>query len=149
MDNDWRECMNVDQHLCVMKIKANMSHFFSNFMLSFNVIATVLYFLGEYVVRFIFLTKDYNDTLRRFPIKGEFPQATEQSPWFEFLFVILLLHVMLHAIPVGIVNGLIFTLVILIFYVYIYFPLDLCNLRMICRGKIITVNIVIIKFYFK
>lgn len=122
MDNDWRECMNVNQHLCVMQIKANISHFCSNALLSFNAITTVLYFLGEYVIRFIFLTKDYNDTLRQFPIRTEFPHETQQSPLFEFLFVILFLHVLLHAITMSIINGLISTLVILIFlHLYLFF----------------------------
>lgn len=80
----------------------------------------MLYFLGDYVTHFIFLTEDYNDTLRRFPIKTEFPPETQQSPLFEFLFVILLLHVMLHASAVGIVNGLIFTLVIYIYILQLY-----------------------------
>ncbi|XP_077261499.1 odorant receptor 82a-like isoform X1 [Temnothorax americanus] len=111
MDNDWRECINIDQHLHIMTIKANISYIFCNAMLSFTAVATVIYFLGEYVTRFIFLTEDYNDTLRRFPVRTEFPHETLQSPMFEFLFVILLLHAMLHGGAAGTVDGLIFTLV--------------------------------------
>lgn len=128
MDNDWRECINIDQHLCAMRIKANISHFCSNAILSFNAIATALYFLGDYVISFTFLT-DYNETLRHLPMKAQFPYETQQSPLFEFLFVILFLHVMLHACTIAILNGLILTLVILLYFtvslfsiiVYFYF----------------------------
>lgn len=113
MNNDWRKSINIDQHLCAMKIKANISHFCSNAILSFNAIATILYFLGDYVIRFIFLTEDYNDTLRHLPVRTQFPYETQQSPLFEFLFVILFLHVMLHACTIAILSGLILTLVIL------------------------------------
>ncbi|XP_071644084.1 odorant receptor 22c-like [Temnothorax longispinosus] len=111
MDNDWRECINIDQHLHIMTIKANISYLFCNAILSFIAVATVTYFLGDYVTRFIFLTEDYNDTLRWFPIRTEFPHETLQSPMFEFLFVIMLLHAMLHGGAAGTVDGLIFTLV--------------------------------------
>ncbi|XP_011862382.1 PREDICTED: odorant receptor 13a-like [Vollenhovia emeryi] len=111
MGNDWRECMNFDQHLCVMQIKANIAHFCSNAMLSINATVTVFYFLGEYMIDLIFLTEDSNDTMRHFPIKTEFSDVTQQSPFFELLFVILLIQTMLHAIAVGTINGLIFTLV--------------------------------------
>ncbi|XP_077261534.1 odorant receptor 13a-like isoform X3 [Temnothorax americanus] len=50
MDNDWRECINVDQHLHIMTIKANISHFFSSSLLSFNAIASAFYLLGDYVL---------------------------------------------------------------------------------------------------
>ncbi|XP_011862383.1 PREDICTED: odorant receptor 13a-like [Vollenhovia emeryi] len=112
MENDWRECMNVDQHSCVMQVKANIAHFCSNAMLSVNATVSVLYFLGEYIIDFIFLAEESNDTLRQFPVKTEFPYVTQQSPFFELLFAILLIHIMLHASAVGTVNGLIFTLVL-------------------------------------
>jgi len=55
MDKDWRECININQHLYVMTIKANKSHFYSNIMFSINTIATVLYFLSYgYTVRFVY-----------------------------------------------------------------------------------------------
>ncbi|TGZ49750.1 Odorant receptor 2a [Temnothorax longispinosus] len=121
MDNDWRECINIDQHLHIMTIKANISYIFCNAMLSLTAVVTVIYFLGEYITRFIFLTEDYNDTLRRFPVRTEFPHETLQSPMFEFLFVILLLHAMLHGGAVGTVDGLIFTLKNIIFKLIFYF----------------------------
>ncbi|XP_071644198.1 odorant receptor 13a-like isoform X3 [Temnothorax longispinosus] len=49
IENDWRECISVDQHLHIMTIKANISHTFSNGLLSFNVITGIFYFLGDYV----------------------------------------------------------------------------------------------------
>ncbi|XP_071569004.1 odorant receptor 22c-like [Temnothorax nylanderi] len=112
IDNDWRECININQHLHVMTIKANMSHSITNAIFSFNAIAAVLYFLGDYVVRSVFLTADYNDTLRQLPIKIQLPFDSQQSPMFEFLVVTLFLHIMLHTFTVSIFNGLIFTLVL-------------------------------------
>ncbi|XP_039310429.1 odorant receptor 13a isoform X4 [Solenopsis invicta] len=112
MDNDWRECINVDRQLYVMQMKANISHICCNAILSFNAIATLLYFVGDYIVHIMFLSKDYNDTLRRLPLKAQLPYETQQSPLFEIVFAMLLLHVFLHASAVGIINGLIFTLVL-------------------------------------
>ncbi|TGZ49751.1 hypothetical protein DBV15_01343 [Temnothorax longispinosus] len=111
MENDWRECINVDQHLHIMTIKANISHFFSSSLLSFNAIASAFYLLGDYVIRFIFLTKDYNATLRQLPMKIQFPFETQQSPMFECFVVSLFLHAMLQVWSMAILNGLIFALV--------------------------------------
>lgn len=131
MDNDWRECINIEQHLYMMTIKANISHFCSNALLSFNAVVAVLYLLGDYVIRFAFLTADYNDTLRQLPIRIQFPFETQQSPTFEFLVVTLFLHVTLHACTIAILNGLILTLVIHIYtYLYLfinYFITNRCN----------------------
>ncbi|XP_071569016.1 odorant receptor 13a-like [Temnothorax nylanderi] len=112
MENDWRECINVDQHLHIMTIKANISHFFSSSLLSFNAIASAFYLLGDYVIRFIFLTKDYNATLRQLPMKIQFPFETQQSPMFECFVVSLFLHAMLQVWSMAILNGLIFALVL-------------------------------------
>ncbi|XP_036141352.1 odorant receptor 13a [Monomorium pharaonis] len=113
MDNDWRECINFDQHLYIMTINANISHFFSNAVLSVVTIIGILYLLGEYVIRnFVLLIEDHNDTLRQFPIKIYFPFETQQWPVFEFLFVTIFLHVILHVCVVFLINGLIFTLVL-------------------------------------
>ncbi|XP_011155659.3 odorant receptor 13a [Solenopsis invicta] len=112
MDNDWRECINVDQHLYMMTIKANISHFFSNVLLSFNVIVATLYLLGDYVIRFIFLTANDNDTVRQLPVKIQFPFDMQQSPIFELTFVTVFIHTMLQLWTIAIINGLIFTLVI-------------------------------------
>lgn len=111
MDNDWRECINIDQHLNMMIIKSGVSHFYSNAMLSFNAIAAVLYVLGDYAICFVYSTKDYNDTLRQLPVKMLLPFETEQSPIFELLVVTLFLHVILISFTVAVLNGLIFTLV--------------------------------------
>jgi len=112
MDKDWRECVNIDHHLYVMTIKANTSHFCSNIMFSINTIASVSYLLSGYVIRFVYLSGDYNnDTLRQLPIKVQFPFETQQSPIFELLAVILFLHVMLNSCTLSILNALISTLV--------------------------------------
>ncbi|XP_077261513.1 odorant receptor 13a-like isoform X2 [Temnothorax americanus] len=50
MDNDWRECVDVDQHLHIMTIKANVSYIFSNGLLSLCTIATALFLFGDYVL---------------------------------------------------------------------------------------------------
>lgn len=94
-----------------MTIKAGISHFFSNAMLSFNTFAAVFYLLGDYAIRFIYLTEDYNNSLRQFPVKAQFPFETEQSPIFELLVLALFLHVMSDSFTIAIVNGLIFSLV--------------------------------------
>lgn len=123
MDNDWHECVNVEQHFYVMTIKASVSHFCSIAMLSFNAIAGVLYVLSDYAIHFVHLD-DYNETLRQLPIKIQLPFEYEQSPIFELLIVILFLHTMLHVCAVAILNGLIFTLVIFprpIFQIFISF----------------------------
>ncbi|XP_025073087.1 odorant receptor 22c-like [Pogonomyrmex barbatus] len=112
MDDDWHECINNDQHLYIMTVKANISHFCFNALLSFNAIATILYFLGDYIVRFMFLNEEYNDTLRQLPVKIQLPFDIQQSPIFEFLALTTISHVMLHASIVAILNGLIFTLVL-------------------------------------
>ncbi|KAG5326914.1 OR67C protein, partial [Acromyrmex heyeri] len=112
MDNDWRECINIDEHLNMMTIKATVSHFYSNAMLSFNGVAAVLYVLGDYAIRFVYTSKDHNDTLRQLPIKVLLPFETEQSPIFELLVAIMFLHIILVSLLVAVLNGLIFTLVL-------------------------------------
>lgn len=115
MDNDWSECINIDENLNMMMIKASVSHFYSNAMLSFNGVAAVLYVLGDYAIRFVYSAKNYNDTLRQLPIKVLLPFETEQSPIFELLVAILFLHIILVSFVVAVLNGLIFTLVSLVF----------------------------------
>lgn len=118
MDNDWRECIDVKQHLYVMTFKANISHLFSNTMLSFNTGVAVLYLLGEYAIRAAHIIGDKNNTFRQLPIKVQLPFETEQSPIFELSFAILFLHVMANTITVSLINGLIFSLVSIIFYIF-------------------------------
>jgi len=117
MNNDWQECIGVHHHLHVMTIKANISHFCSNAMISFNIIATILYLLGEYVIRAANFTGDYNHTSRQLPIKIQLPFETEQSPIFELFAVILSLHTMLNVYTISVINALIFTLVRVTFYI--------------------------------
>ncbi|XP_072750309.1 odorant receptor 4-like [Anoplolepis gracilipes] len=111
MDNDWLECNDVDQYLNIMTIKASISHFWSNAMLNFNTFAGMFYLLGDYAIRFAYLTKGYNNSWRQFPIKVQFPFEAEQSPIFELLGLALFLHVMLGSCAIAIINGLIFSLV--------------------------------------
>lgn len=111
MDNDWRECVDINQHLYVMTIKADISHFCSNVMFSINTIAGVFYLLSGYAIRFVFLSGDYNDTFRQLPIKVQFPFETQQSPIFELLAISLFLHVMLNSCTLSILNALISALV--------------------------------------
>lgn len=111
MDNDWRECINNNQHLNIMTIKANISHFISNTLFTFNAILAVLYFLGDYIMHFVFLNADHNDTLRELPIKIKLPFDIQQPLLFAFLVVTVFLHAMLHVSTLSILNGLILTLV--------------------------------------
>lgn len=61
---------------------------------------------------------DYNDTSRQLPMKVQLPFDTEQSPIFEVLVVTLFLHVMANSFTIALLNGLIFSLVSLRFYIY-------------------------------
>jgi len=116
MDNEWRDC--IDQHLYVMTIKANISHFCSNLMFSINSIAAIFYILGGYVIHFVYMSGDNNNTFRELPIKVQFSFDIQQSPIFELLVVTLLLHVMLNSCTLSILNALISTLVSFVIYYY-------------------------------
>lgn len=111
MDTDWRECVNVDQHLRVMTTKANISHVFTNAMLSFYLFLGALYLVGDYVIGIVHLAEGGNDSSRPFPMKLLFPYEAEQSPIYELLVVALFLHAMLNMYTVSTLNALIFTLV--------------------------------------
>jgi len=113
MDNDWRECIDVDQHLYIMTVKANISHFCSNIMLSFCVFSGIVYILGNYGIT-LFVGDD-NDTLREFPIKIQFPFEADKSPIFELLVLVLSLQLILNGLIIAILNGFIFSLVNLYF----------------------------------
>ncbi|KAF3054428.1 Odorant receptor 254 [Nylanderia fulva] len=112
MANDWRNCVNNEQHFYVMTIKANLSHFFYKTLLSFNTIVGILYYLGDYAIHFDHLVHHYNDSLLQLPIKIQFPFKYDQSPIFELLIVIVFLCVMFHMHAVTVLNGLFFTLVL-------------------------------------
>jgi len=130
MDNDWRECINIDQHLHIMTIKANISHLISNILLSFNA-SVVMFYCLDVVICSVFSTADYNDTLRQFPVKIQFPFETQQSPMFEFIVITLFLHGTVHDCSIAILNGLILTLVtyLCIYYIlYMYKFLNYINL---------------------
>nr|XP_012219939.1 PREDICTED: odorant receptor 22c-like [Linepithema humile] len=112
MNNDWQECVGIEHHLYLMTIKASISHFCSNAMLSFYIIAGILYLLGEYAIHAVHLAGDYNDTSRQLPVKIQLPFETEQSPIFEVLALMLSLHVISNVCTVSVINALIFTLVL-------------------------------------
>ncbi|XP_011862386.1 PREDICTED: odorant receptor 13a-like [Vollenhovia emeryi] len=111
MDNDWRECINTE-HLSVMTIKANISHFICNALFGINTFIGALYLLGDYVIHFVLLTEDYNVTLRQLPIKLQLPFETQRSPIFELLIIAIFVQVMLHVCTFCTLNGLILTLVL-------------------------------------
>ncbi|XP_032669851.1 odorant receptor 13a-like [Odontomachus brunneus] len=112
MDTDWRECVNVDQHLYLMTAKASVAHFLSNALFSFNAFAGALYYLGNNAIAIIQQSEGDNDTTRPFPMKILFPFETDQSPIYELLVVGLFVHAMFHVLTVTVVNSLIFTLVL-------------------------------------
>ncbi|XP_011155671.3 odorant receptor 13a isoform X1 [Solenopsis invicta] len=111
MDNDWRRSFSFEKHLYTMTVKASISHFISNALLSINAIVAVPYLLGDYAIRYV-LTENHTDTLRQLPIKIQFPFDAQQSPIFEILVVTLFLHVLIHACTIAVLNGLILTLVL-------------------------------------
>ncbi|XP_018047574.1 PREDICTED: odorant receptor 4-like [Atta colombica] len=112
MDNDWRKCVDTDQHLYVMTIKANISHFYSNVMISINILAAVSYFFGGYAIRFVHQSGDYNNTLGQFPIKVQFPLKAQQWPIFELLAVTQFLLILFNSYMLSVINALISTLVL-------------------------------------
>ncbi|XP_018401478.1 PREDICTED: uncharacterized protein LOC108778724 [Cyphomyrmex costatus] len=111
MDNDWRKCVEIDQHLNVMTIKANISHFYSSVMVSINILAAISYSLGGYAISFVYLPGDHNNTLRQFPIKVQFPLTTQQSPIFELLAVTQFLLILFNSYMLSIITALISTLI--------------------------------------
>ncbi|XP_032669927.1 odorant receptor 22c-like [Odontomachus brunneus] len=111
MDTDWRECVNIDQHLHLMRTKASNSQFCTIFLLSFNLLAAAIYFGGDNIIAIIHLLKGDNYTSRPFPIKVLLPSEAEQSPFYELLVVLLFMHAMLTVYTVAIINALISALV--------------------------------------
>ncbi|KAF3054431.1 Odorant receptor 263 [Nylanderia fulva] len=77
MNNDWRD--------------SNMSHFCYNAMLGFNILAGVLYYMGDIAIQTNSVTDDYNKTLL-IPIRVQLPLKFEQSPLFELIIVYVFLH---------------------------------------------------------
>ncbi|XP_032669853.1 odorant receptor 13a-like [Odontomachus brunneus] len=112
MDTDWRECVNVDQHLHLMTAKASVAHFFSNALFSFNIFAAAIYYIGNNAIAIVQQSEGDNDTTRPFPMKILFPFDTDQSPIYELLFAALFVHAMFNMLTVTVVNSLIFTLVL-------------------------------------
>ncbi|XP_067206896.1 odorant receptor 4-like [Linepithema humile] len=112
IDNDWRECINVEQHLYMMTNKANISHFYSNCMLGITIFAGILYGLGDYAIHVIHFIKNHNESGRQLPLKVQLPFKTDQSPIFEFLFIILFLLMITTALTMAIINATIFSLVL-------------------------------------
>nr|XP_012219953.1 PREDICTED: odorant receptor 4-like [Linepithema humile] len=112
IDNDWRECINVEQHLYMMTNKANISHFYSNCMLGITIFAGILYGLGDYVIHVIHFIKDHNESGRQLPLKVQLPFKTDQSPIFEFLFIILFLLMITTSLTMAIINATILSLVL-------------------------------------
>lgn len=125
MDNDWRECVNVDHHLYIMTIKANISHFCSNAMLSFCVFSALLYLLGNYGI-FLFGGID-NDTVWELPVKIQFPFGANKSPIFELLAATLSLQLIVNGLIIAILNGFIFSLVSL--YINFHIRTLFCKLQ--------------------
>lgn len=108
IDNDWRECIKIEQHLYVMTNKANISRFYSNCMMGVNVFTVTLYYLGDFALH---LVKDYNETLRKLPLQLQLPFKTNQSPIFESFFVIIFLLVITNAFTIAVLNGMILSVV--------------------------------------
>ncbi|XP_032669834.1 odorant receptor 22c-like [Odontomachus brunneus] len=112
MDIDWRECVNIDQHLHLMRTKASNSQFCLIAFLSFVLPSAVIYFGGDNAIAIIHLVNGDNYTSRPFPMKVLFPFEAEQSPFYELLVALLFLHGILTVYTVAIINGLIFSLVL-------------------------------------
>lgn len=111
VETDWRECVQVDEHLHIMTTKANVSSFCSYVLFMWNSIAGLLYFGGENTVSIVHMLKGYNVTSKPFPLRVVFPSAAEQSPIYELLVFIMFLHGMSTIFIVNILSGLVLTLV--------------------------------------
>ncbi|XP_011065200.1 PREDICTED: putative odorant receptor 92a [Acromyrmex echinatior] len=72
----------------------------------------VSYFFGGYAIRFVYQSGDYNNTLRQFPIKVQFPLKAQQSPIFELLAVTQFLLMLFNSYMLFVINALISTLVL-------------------------------------
>ncbi|XP_014481496.1 PREDICTED: uncharacterized protein LOC106747954 [Dinoponera quadriceps] len=112
MDTDWRECVNVDQHLHMMTTKAGISHFCSNALFGFNTFAGAIYVMADTAIAIAHQAGGDNDTSRPFPIKILLPFEAEHSPIYELLVIVLFMHAMLNVYSVTIVNTLLFTLIL-------------------------------------
>ncbi|XP_019699244.1 odorant receptor 22c-like isoform X2 [Harpegnathos saltator] len=109
IDSDWDECVNVNQHLHMMRTKASASYFCSRGWYIFNTFAGGLYFGGDCAMAML---TSGNNTARPFPTKLLLPFETEQSPVYEVLAFSLFLHGMLMVYIVATLNALICTLVL-------------------------------------
>lgn len=111
VDTDWRECINIEQHMHLMMMKASTAKFYSHFMWAFNVLAGVLYFGTDNFVAFISMTMNHNITSRPFPVTMLLPFEAEQSPIYELIVIVTFLHAMSIVCLVNFFSGLILTLV--------------------------------------
>jgi hypothetical protein len=107
MDNDWNN-RTSELHEYVMTGKANLAQRCSNAMISVNAVATVLYFIDSYARR---RTISEDGRFREFPVQVKFSLELHESPIFEFVIVILFLHVLETATVIAMLNSLILTLV--------------------------------------
>ncbi|XP_032669922.1 odorant receptor 13a-like [Odontomachus brunneus] len=94
-----------------MTTKANMASFCARGLFTLNMISGSLYFGGENAVAIVQLLKGDNVTSRPFPVRVVFPSAAEQSPVYELLVCILLLHGISTTVAVNVMSGLLLTLV--------------------------------------
>lgn len=101
--------MNDDQHLHLMKMRANNSYFYTHALLSFNTVAGALYFGGDNLIALLHV--EGNVTSRPFPVRILCPFEAEQSPIYELLVVVLFVHSMGIVYTVNIFSSLVFTLV--------------------------------------
>ncbi|KAH0956626.1 OrV8 [Eciton burchellii] len=108
MDNDWNN-RTSELHEYVMTGKANLAQRCSNAMISVNAVATVLYFIDSYARR---RTISEDGRFREFPVQVKFSLELHESPIFEFVIVILFLHVLETATVIAMLNSLILTLVL-------------------------------------
>ncbi|XP_014481494.1 PREDICTED: uncharacterized protein LOC106747952 [Dinoponera quadriceps] len=93
INTNWRKCANIDQHLHLMMTKARLC-----------------YAIGNIVLEIVYQTESGNDTLRPLPMKVLLPFDTEQSPIYELLVVVLIVHAMLHVYSATVINILQVTL---------------------------------------
>lgn len=113
IDIDWRESLDIDHHLRLMKEKTNNSQFITNAWVITNLLAASVYFGGDNMMAVAHLIKGSNYTLRPFPIKVLFPPIAEQSPFYELLVAFLFLQGMSMVYTVANINAMISTLVCL------------------------------------
>ncbi|XP_014483193.1 PREDICTED: odorant receptor 22c-like [Dinoponera quadriceps] len=110
MDTDWRECVNVDDHLHLMRTRASFSSFCTKALFGYNTLSGGLYFGGNNLNALFDLVEIGNGTSRPLPVSVVLPFEADQSPIYELLVAVLFLHSMTIVYMVNFLSTFLLTL---------------------------------------